>query len=183
MGLATARLLASRGALISLADLNEGGLKEAQATLASSDKHLSVSVDVRDSQSVNSWIEQTVKKFGKLDGAVNMAGVIVPTTPVKDMKDSDWDFMFSVNTRGVFNCIRAQLNAMTDGASIVSVPSSGTFHPLKSQIHTLIALLGLCSQCIWPVRSTRKLRVSATNSNTQPTIYSYFKNYSNSRCA
>ncbi|KAK7229554.1 hypothetical protein V2G26_001724 [Clonostachys chloroleuca] len=123
MGLATAQLLASRGALISLADLNEGGLKEAQATLASSDKHLSVSVDVRDSHSVNSWIEQTVEKFGKLDGAVNMAGVIVPTTPVKDMKDSDWDFMFSVNTRGVFNCIRAQLNAMTDGASIVSAAS------------------------------------------------------------
>ncbi|KAF2019203.1 NAD(P)-binding protein [Aaosphaeria arxii CBS 175.79] len=123
MGLATAKLLASKGALISLADINEANLKTAIASLPSSDQHIYTVVDVRNSGQVNAWIEGTVKKYGKLDGAVNMAGVIAKATPVKEVTDADWDFSFSVNTKGVFNCLRAQLNAMTDGGSIVSAAS------------------------------------------------------------
>jgi NAD(P)-dependent dehydrogenase (short-subunit alcohol dehydrogenase family) len=32
-------------------------------------------VDVRDDEEVKSWISETVAKFGKLDGAANVAGV------------------------------------------------------------------------------------------------------------
>jgi NAD(P)-dependent dehydrogenase (short-subunit alcohol dehydrogenase family) len=122
MGLATAQLLASRGALLSLADINESALTEAKNSLASSDSHICVTVDVQDIASVQSWIDQTVEKFGKLDGAVNMAGVIVPAAPVTDISVDDWDFVFRVNTRGVFNCLKTQIKAMSAGASIVSRP-------------------------------------------------------------
>ena len=36
------------------------------------------------------------------------------------MTDQDWDFNFAVNARGVFACIRAQINAIASGGSIVS---------------------------------------------------------------
>ena len=121
MGLATARLLAFRGASISLADINEEGLKSAIASLASDQEHMYTVVDVRNSEKVNDWIKCTIDKYGKLDGAVNMAGIITKATPVKDLTDADWDFSFAVNTKGVFNCLRAQLNAMQDGGSIVSL--------------------------------------------------------------
>lgn len=121
MGLATAKLLASRGASISLADINEDGLKSAIASLETGRQHMYTVVDVRDSDKVNAWIKSTVDKYGKLDGAVNMAGIITKATPVKDMTDADWDFSFAVNTKGVFNCLRAQLNAMQDGGSIVRI--------------------------------------------------------------
>jgi NAD(P)-dependent dehydrogenase (short-subunit alcohol dehydrogenase family) len=124
MGLATAKLLASRGAIISLADLNKEALETATESLPGSDKHICNTVDVRDSQSVDAWIEWTVEKLGKLDGAVNMAGVITPATKVTEMTDSDWDFTFAVNARGVFCCIRSQLKAMTAGGCIVSYPST-----------------------------------------------------------
>lgn len=123
MGLATAQLLASQGAIISLADLNEAGLKSAVDSLAG-EKHIYTKVDVSKSESVDSWISTTVSKLGKLDGAVNMAGVITKAVPVAQMKDQDWDFQFAVNAKGVFNCLRAQLNAMTDGGSIVGFPST-----------------------------------------------------------
>ena len=110
MGLATAQLLASRGACISLADINENGLKTAIASFGNDEKHMYTLVDVRHSEQVNAWIQATFEKYGKLDGAVNM-----------DLTDSDWDFSFAVNTKGVFNCLRAQLNAMQDGGSIVSI--------------------------------------------------------------
>lgn len=120
MGLATAKLLAGRGAIISLADINERALEEAVQSLPNSDKHISTVVDVRDSKSVDGWIQSTVDKFGKLDGAVNMAGVITPAAPITEETDDDWDFTFAVNTRGVFFCLRAELKAMKAGGSIVS---------------------------------------------------------------
>lgn len=120
MGLATAKLLASRGAIISLADINEDAMKAAAASLHNSSKHLCTAVDVRDATSVQAWIDGTVQKLGHLDGAVNMAGVIAKAVPVTEVTDHDWDFSFAVNAKGVFNCLRAQLKAMTAGGSIVS---------------------------------------------------------------
>ncbi|KAE8366747.1 hypothetical protein BDV27DRAFT_170538 [Aspergillus caelatus] len=124
MGLATAKLLASRGAIISLADINETAVKAATESLSGSDKHMYTVVDVRSSQSVDSWIKSTVEKLGKLDGAVNMAGVITPAKPITEETDETWDFNFAVNTRGVFFCLRAQLKVMTAGGSIVSAASA-----------------------------------------------------------
>jgi NADP-dependent 3-hydroxy acid dehydrogenase YdfG len=150
MGLATAQLLESCGASISLADINEEGLKSAIATLPSSQEHMYTVVDVCDGGKVDSWIKSTVEKYGKLDGAVNMAGIITKATPVKDLTDADWDFSFSVNTKGVFNCLRAQLNALQDGGSIVSCED----HDLLA--HSLTFLTGLCSQRLRPIRRTRQ---------------------------
>ncbi|KAE8323234.1 hypothetical protein BDV39DRAFT_218022 [Aspergillus sergii] len=124
MGLATAKLLASRGAIISLADINEAAVKVATESLTGSDKHMYTVVDVRSSQSVDSWVKSTVERLGKLDGAVNMAGVITPAKPITEETDDTWDFNFAVNTRGVFFCLRAQLKAMTAGGSIVSAASA-----------------------------------------------------------
>jgi len=142
MGLATAQLLASRGAHISLADLNEG-LKDAISTLAGSDdkeQHLHTVVDVRKTASVDSWIEATVQKFGRLDGAVNMAGVIVKATPIADANDEDWEFVMGVNATGVFRCLRAQLRAMKEqGGSIVSGTRSRPMHSYFLETQDLIA--------------------------------------------
>jgi NAD(P)-dependent dehydrogenase (short-subunit alcohol dehydrogenase family) len=112
-------LLAERGALVSLADVNEAGLQETIKSLNNSSEHIATKVDVRKSAEVDSWISKTIEKYGKLDGAANWAGVI-RINPIVDMSDEDWDFVMDVNSTGVFNCIRAQLRVMKDGASIVS---------------------------------------------------------------
>ena len=119
MGLATAKLLASRGAIISLADINEAALKTATESLPGSSRHIYSVVDVRNSETVDTWITSTVSKLSKIDGAVNMAGVITAATPITELSNEKWDFEFSVNARGVFCCIRAELRAMTAGGSIV----------------------------------------------------------------
>ncbi|KAF3390479.1 3-oxoacyl-[acyl-carrier-protein] reductase FabG [Penicillium rolfsii] len=126
MGLATARLAASRGAIISMADINEAALKAAVKSLSASDKHLCTAIDVRDSRQVDSWIQSTVKHLGKLDGAVNMAGVISPATPITETTDEKWDANFAVNSTGLFYCLRAQLRVMSSGGSIASYDGSFT---------------------------------------------------------
>lgn len=155
MGLATAQLLASRGARISLADLNDSGLKTAVATLAGFEdrRHMYQVVDVRSTQSVDAWIDATVKMYGKLDGAVNMAGVITKAMTVDESRDEDWEFVMSVNATGVFKCLRAQIRAIkaTGGVgSIVSVEHAPT---QKLETDTRV-LTGLCREHLWPDRGT-----------------------------
>src|ERR1700761_3220825 len=79
IGLATAHLLASRGALLSLADLNAAALDKAAASIKSQTRDASIithAVDVRNVSQVDEWIAATVSNYGRLDGAVNLAGVI-----------------------------------------------------------------------------------------------------------
>ncbi|KAM0490118.1 hypothetical protein ACHAP8_011894 [Fusarium lateritium] len=101
MGLATAQLLASRGATISLADINEDALKSALDSLSGKD-HIYQIVDVSKSESVNIWIQKTVETLGKLDGSVNMAVIIAEPTPLTEYSDEIWDRMFAVSAASAF---------------------------------------------------------------------------------
>ena len=63
------------GTRLSLADLRKEAVEEqAQAICASGGNCIAFEVDIRDTQAVDKWIEETVKVFGRLDGAVNSAG-------------------------------------------------------------------------------------------------------------
>ncbi|KAJ9606511.1 hypothetical protein H2200_009472 [Cladophialophora chaetospira] len=162
-GRALAQLLAKRGALVSLCDVNEAGLEETIKSLENSASHLSMPVDVSNSSSVDSWIAKTVEKFGRLDGGANWAGVI-RVNPVVDETDENWDFVMNVNAKGVFNCIRAQLRVMKDGASIVSAASTDgqigwpTFSAYCASKHAVIGLsrsaakehVGIRVNCVAP---------------------------------
>ena len=127
IGLETSKLLASRGAIVSIADLQEGPLQEAVKAISSAGGNVSGTVvNVRDRVSVETWISSTVQKHGKLDGAVNLAGVIgkqVGIANVEDIEDDDWDFILGVNLKGVLNCMRAEIKNMRDGGSIVNAAS------------------------------------------------------------
>lgn len=79
-------------------------------------------VDVKDFTAVQSWVEATVQRYGKIDCAVNMAGILTKATPLVDLTEQDWDINFAVNAKGAFNCLKAQIRAMNPngGGSIVS---------------------------------------------------------------
>ena len=128
IGLATAKLLAARGALLSLADVQDKALKDAAKAIkteVSAAQVLTFQVDVRDSDSVVAWIKATVEKFGKLDCAANLAGVFKASQggTVETENQDNWDFMLAVNLTGVMHCLRAELPHMTAGASIVNAAS------------------------------------------------------------
>ncbi|ETN37510.1 uncharacterized protein HMPREF1541_07132 [Cyphellophora europaea CBS 101466] len=127
ISLATAKLLASRGARLSLADINGRQLEAVAASLESSGAQvIHTVVDVTDRSQVRLLIEKTVSHFGKLDGAANLAGVIgrhAVTLELRDETDDEWDFIMNTNVKGVFNCMREELRVMEPGASIVNAAS------------------------------------------------------------
>ena len=129
IGLATAHLLASRGAKLSLADLQEDALQKAKASIEQKQPGAEVmvaAVDVRRHEQVDGWVAATVERFGRLDGAANLAGVIPPSIGLVEIKDQDlaeWDFVMGVNSTGVMHCLRAQLAVMADGGAVVNASS------------------------------------------------------------
>ncbi|KAF2468927.1 NAD(P)-binding protein [Lindgomyces ingoldianus] len=128
IGFQTSLLLARQGAYLSIADINEAALKEKTTEIekVSTGKVLATLVDVRDDKSVNAWIAKTVETFGKLDGAVNLAGVIpkvINKERVEELNNEDWHFVLDVNLHGVMHCMRAQLQNMNNKGSLVNAAS------------------------------------------------------------
>lgn len=123
IGLALAHLLDSRGATLSLADVNIAGLNAVLDSMQGK-THIATVVDVRKSAEVNAWIEKTIKELGRIDGAANVAGVHTgKNSGLADETEEHWDLTMDVNAKGVFLCMRAQLKVMTDGSSIVNAAS------------------------------------------------------------
>jgi NAD(P)-dependent dehydrogenase (short-subunit alcohol dehydrogenase family) len=128
IGLATAHVLASRGAILSLADVQKEAL--AQVASAISEKYGNSAhtyvLDVRSRQSVDAWTAEIISKFGCLDGAANLAGVIgksIGTKGIQDTEEEEWDFIIGVNLTGVFHCLRSQLSVIASGGSVVNAAS------------------------------------------------------------
>lgn len=131
IGRVSAHLLASRGAIVSLADLQAEALETTAASIKQQTPGAQVivtQVDVRKADQVEAWIAATVAAFGRLDGALNLAGVIskgIGKVTIAQLPDEDWNFVVDINLNGVFNCLRAELKVLSDGGSIVNASSVG----------------------------------------------------------
>jgi NAD(P)-dependent dehydrogenase (short-subunit alcohol dehydrogenase family) len=127
IGLATAKLLSSRGALLALSDLQEEALDNTAAAIrATGGKVITRVFDVRDPDKVNAFLDAAVQEYGRLDGAANIAGVIGPSMyklGTAELTNKEWEFVMGVNATGVFNCVRKELQVLSDGGSIVNAAS------------------------------------------------------------
>ncbi|KAK5164595.1 uncharacterized protein LTR77_009801 [Saxophila tyrrhenica] len=103
IGLATAKILASRGAKVSICDVSKENLTKAKESIDGD--VLACKVDVRILKEVQDWLKQTVDKFGSLDGAANLAGTIGKKFGQHAIDEEDeemWDLIIGVNlTHGV----------------------------------------------------------------------------------
>lgn len=131
IGYATALVAASRGASVSIADIQAEALEKAKASIIEahpSAKVLSFPLDVRDAGQVSAWIDATVAQFGRLDGAANIAGVIPPSLGsekglVENFDFDEWKRTIDINLVGVMHCMKYQLGVMKEGASLVNASS------------------------------------------------------------
>jgi 3-oxoacyl-[acyl-carrier protein] reductase len=113
IGRATAERFAEEGALVAICDIDETAGRAAVERLGG--KARFDKVDITDRDAVQTWVENTLKLFDRIDVLINNAGVLRDGQLVKfkngeligQMSEADFDLVISVNLKGVFNCTQA----------------------------------------------------------------------------
>ena len=87
IGRAAAQLIASRGATVVIADLDQAGLSSLQSELSINANQVK-NVDMSDQLSIQSLIASVIAEHGQIDALVNTAGIVGPTNT--KLEDVDW---------------------------------------------------------------------------------------------
>lgn len=74
---------------------------------------LAIHMDVASESSVNSAVEETVKRFGRIDIAINNAGVSGPRGSTFETSFEEWQSTININLHGVWLCQRAEIKQMS----------------------------------------------------------------------
>jgi A-factor type gamma-butyrolactone 1'-reductase (1S-forming) len=127
LGAATALQFAREGARVVIAarrtDQSEAVLKQVQAL---GGEGFFVRTDVSRAADIQAMVQATLARFGRLDCAVNNAGITGPLrTPVAEVEEAQWDALMNVNLKGVWLCMKHEIPPMlAQGAgSIVNIAS------------------------------------------------------------
>jgi 3-oxoacyl-[acyl-carrier protein] reductase len=167
LGAASAERLARDGAIVVINDLDARSASE----VAERHGGLSYAFDVTDSVAMDSALDDTVSRLGRLDIMVNNAGIAPrnvssktermaanavrrmegdlagwePMNNLVDMSDEDWDRMIRVHLYGAFNGTRAALRHMTPSRSgaIVNISSILGLMPSSGAAHYSVAKAGI----------------------------------------
>jgi 3-oxoacyl-[acyl-carrier protein] reductase len=133
IGKAYARRFAEEGAHIVIADIDaQGGEATAKAIIDAGGSAWARTSDVRSLANVEGLMQETVKKYGRIDVLLNNAAIYVTQKlwkgPVEDLDLEEWDRVIEVNLKGVFLCSKAAIPIMKRQRSgkIINI-ASGTF--------------------------------------------------------
>jgi NAD(P)-dependent dehydrogenase (short-subunit alcohol dehydrogenase family) len=126
IGAAIARRMGEEGASVVVADLNEEAARKVASEIEQAGgTAFAVRQDVGDPASVEESVRAATDKFGRLDVAVNNAGITGDLAPLAEYTLEGWDKVIAVNLSGVFYGMKYQIPAMlrSGGGSIVNIAS------------------------------------------------------------
>jgi NAD(P)-dependent dehydrogenase (short-subunit alcohol dehydrogenase family) len=166
IGQAVVERLVRDGWAVTIADVNEaGGVALTQRLKAAKGEVQFIHTDVRDESAVAAMVRQTIEVFGRLDAAVNSAGVPLSGQPIHEMSADDWSLCNDVNLRGMFFCLKHQIAAMwpngrgaivavSSPAAVKALPRSAAYCASKAGVNGLVRAAAIdCAE--------RNIRVNA----------------------
>lgn len=141
IGSATAKRCLEEGATVVISDWHERRLKETHEALGTAH---AVPCDVTNEQQVQALVDETVKRFGRIDVMVNNAG-LGGEKSVLDMTDDEWSRVLDVTLNGTFRCTRAVLRRMVAQRSGVVVNNASVigWRAQRGQAHYAAAKAGV----------------------------------------
>lgn len=140
IGRATALRLAEEGARLLCADVNGDG---AEATAQAVPDGAAMRIDVADAAACEAAVAEAGRRFGRLDGLANVAGV-GSFGHAAATSDAEWQRVIGINLTGVFQMTRAALPAIeaangaivniASAAGLVATPYAAAYSASKSGV-------------------------------------------------
>jgi glucose 1-dehydrogenase len=150
MGAETAALMAAEGARVVLCDRDEPtGRRQLEAIEQAGGEAAFVTADVSREDDVRRLFEETVRRFGRLDAAVNNAAITPDTHPIDQLEMGEFDRVIAVNLRGVALCMKYELAQMYRQGGPGSIVNLGSIRSFRPRLHNAAyvaskhAILGL----------------------------------------
>lgn len=131
IGRATAEVFAERGAKVVLAARREDELATLAGEIQARGGEASfVVTDVAIAKDVERMVTHAIETFGRLDYAVNNAGIEGQFAGIAEMPEQEWDRVLGINLKGTFLCLQQEARVMLaggHGGAIVNVGSVNSF--------------------------------------------------------
>ena len=128
IGRATALAFAREGASVAVADLVAATAEETLHMIeAKGGRAVSIECDVSKAGEVEAMMSKTIETYGRLDCAVNNAGIGGPKIPIVDYPEEEWKRVISINLTGVWLCMKHEIRQMLKqgGGAIANMASVG----------------------------------------------------------
>jgi len=126
IGRATALAFAGRGAVVIVSDITEAaGEETVQQIEQAGGQAQFIKADVAQVAEVLAMVQTISQTYGRLDFAINNAGIGGRGANVADYTLEDWQQVIDINLNGVFYCMKYELQQMVkqNGGTIVNTAS------------------------------------------------------------
>lgn len=138
LGKETAETLARMGVKLTLVDLNEEALEEVKNTIEKENDNaevITIAGDVSDESVAQKYTQETVDKFGKIDGFFNNAGIEGKQNLTEDFGSEEFGKVVGINLNGVFYGLQYVLKVMREQGygSVVNTASVGGIRGVGNQ--------------------------------------------------
>jgi len=130
IGVAYAKALAAEGARVCATDIRDTA-RTVDIIRKQGGEAIGLAADVTEPGAVAAMVAETIARFGKVDVLVNNAAVFADLERghFMDISSADWDRVMTVNTRGVFECVKAVVPDMRKRryGKIINIASGTVF--------------------------------------------------------
>lgn len=134
LGRAFAHALAEAGADVAIADIiPENAQKVCNEIKEKGRNSIWMRADISKKDDVEKMVSDTVREFGRLDIAVNNAGIALEIKKAEDVSEKEWDKVIDVNMKGTFFCLQAETKVM-----------------IPNGYGKIINIGSICGHIVWP---------------------------------